>query len=88
MRIEILGDDCSKCRKLYDNVRQAMAEAGAAVEVVKTNDPGKLASYGILALPGLVVDGILESSGKLLSVAEVRRLIARDSGDTKPSHEK
>lgn len=78
MRIEILGDDCGKCRKLYDNVRQAVAEAGAAVEVVKTNDPDTLARYGVLALPGLVVDGRLEASGKFLSVAEVHRLIARE----------
>jgi small redox-active disulfide protein 2 len=75
MRIEILGDDCGKCRKLYDNVRQAVAEAGATVEVVKTNDPETLARYGVLSLPGLVIDGRLETSGRFLSVAEVRRLI-------------
>lgn len=75
MRIEILGDDCGKCRKLYDNVRQAVAEAGAAVEVVKTNDPDILARYGVLSLPGLVIDGRLEATGQFLSVEQVRRLI-------------
>jgi len=78
MRIEILGDDCGKCRKLYDTVRQAVDEAGATAEVVRTNDPNTLARYGVLALPGLAVDGTLESSGKFLSVAEVRRLIERE----------
>ena len=76
MKIEILGDDCGKCRKLLDNVQQAVIETGAAVEVVRTNDPDTLARYGVLGLPGLVVDGTLVSSGKILSVAEVRRLIA------------
>ena len=83
MKIEILGDDCAKCRKLCDNVQQALEESGAAAEVVRTNDPDTLARYGILALPGLVVDGTLESSGKMLSVAELRRLITREgSGGT------
>lgn len=82
MKIEILGDDCGKCRKLYDNVQQAVAESGAAVEVVRTNDPDILARYGILGLPGLAVDGVLESSRKFLSVAEVRRIIAREGSGT------
>ena len=77
MRIEILGDDCGKCRKLYDNVRQAVAETDTTIEVVRTNAPDTLARYGILTLPGLVINGTLESSGKFLSVAEVNKLIAR-----------
>ena len=84
MKIEILGDDCGKCLKLYDSVKQAVAETGAAIEVVRTNDPDTLARYGILALPGLVVDGTLESSGKFLSMAEVRRLIERKGSGATP----
>lgn len=79
MKIEILGDACAKCHKLYDNVQQAVLESGAAVEVVKTDDPETIARYGILALPGLAIDGRLEASGTFLSVAEVRRLIEREA---------
>jgi small redox-active disulfide protein 2 len=77
MRIEILGDDCSKCRRLYDNVRQAVDASGAAVEIIRTNDPDVIAQYGVRSLPGLVIDGTLEASGKLLSAVEVRRLLER-----------
>lgn len=79
MRIEILGDDCAKCRLLYDNARQAVAESGLAVEITRTNDPDTLARYGVRSLPGLVIDGTLETTGKFLSVAEVRRLLERKS---------
>jgi len=79
MRIEILGDHCAKCRLLYDNARQAVAESGLAVEIIRTNDPDTLASYGIRSLPGLVIDGVLETSGKFLSVEEVRVLLERES---------
>jgi len=79
MRIEILGDDCAKCRLLYDNARQAVAESGLAIEIIRTNDPDTLASYGVRSLPGLVIDGTLETTDKFLSVAEVRRLLERKS---------
>lgn len=79
MRIEILGDDCSKCRRLYDNVRQAVDASGSKVEVNRTNDPDILARYGVRALPGLVVDGTLRMSGKILSVVEVRALLEHDA---------
>ena len=79
MRIEILGDDCSKCRRLFDNVRQAVAECGIAVEISRSNDPDTLAHYGVRSLPGLVVDGTLQASGKILSTTEVRALLERDT---------
>jgi small redox-active disulfide protein 2 len=78
MRIEILGDDCSKCRRLYDNVQQAVAESGTAVKISRTNDPDTLARYGVRSLPGLVVDGTLLATGKILSTAEVRAMLERD----------
>jgi small redox-active disulfide protein 2 len=77
MRIEVLGDECGKCRVLYDNVRQAVAASGRTAEIVRTNDPETLARYGVLALPGLAVDGKLESSGKFLSVEELRKILDR-----------
>lgn len=77
MKIEVLGDECKKCRILYDNVRQAVAESGEEVEVVRTNDPDVLARYGVRSLPGLVIDGALKASGKFLSVAQVRDMFER-----------
>lgn len=79
MRIEILGDDCSKCRRLYDNVSRAVAESGKAFEIIRTNDPGTLAHYGVRSLPGLVIDGTLKSSGSFLSTAEVKLLLEGES---------
>lgn len=77
MKIEVLGDECKKCRILYDNVRQAVAESGEQVEVVRTNDPDILARYGVRSLPGLAIDGTLQASGKFLSVEQVRDLLGR-----------
>ncbi len=79
MKIEILGDECKKCRILYDNVLQAVAESGWQVEIVRTNAPDILAGYGVRSLPGLVIDGVLQSTGKFLSVGQIRDLLERNS---------
>ena len=77
MKIEVLGDECKKCRILYENVRQAVAESGKNMEIVRTNDPEILEYYGVRSLPGLVIDGTLQSIGKFLSVAQIRDLLER-----------
>jgi hypothetical protein len=78
MKIEVLGDECKKCQILYDNVLQAVAESGEQMEVVRTNDPEVLAVYGVHSLPGLAIDGTLQSTGKFLSVAQIRDLLERE----------
>ncbi len=75
MKIEILGDGCSRCDKFYENVLQAVKEIGIEVEIVKEMDPPKIAHYGVLSLPGLVIDGVLKASGKVLKVGKIKDLI-------------
>ena len=72
MKIEILGDGCSRCDTFYENVLQAVKESGREAEIVKEMDPNIFASYGVLSLPGLVVDGVLKVSGKVSKVQELR----------------
>jgi hypothetical protein len=38
-------------------------------------DPPKIAQYGVLSLPGLMVDGVLKVSGKVLKAEKIRDLI-------------
>jgi small redox-active disulfide protein 2 len=75
MKIEILGDGCSRCDQFYENVLEAVKESGKEAEIVKEMDLPKIAQYGVLSLPGLVVDGLLKVSGKVLNAEKIRDLI-------------
>ena len=75
MKIEILGDGCSRCDQLYENVLEAVKESGKEAGIVKEMDPAKIARYGVLSMPGLVIDGVLKISGKVLKVEEIKNLI-------------
>ncbi len=75
MKIEILGSGCAKCKKLYENTVEGVKLSGKQAEVVKVEDIKAIASYGVMSTPAVVVDGVVKSSGKLLSPEEIKNLI-------------
>ena len=77
MEIKVLGTGCAGCRTLYETVTQAIAELGISAAIVKEEDIAEIHSYGIMTLPGLVVDGRVVSAGRKLSLAEVKELLNR-----------
>ena len=74
MKIEILGTGCSKCKALEEATKQAVAKIGGFHEVKKVEDVVEIMNYGVMNTPALVVDGVVKSSGKLLSVDEIVQL--------------
>lgn len=75
MKIEILGTGCSKCKALEEATKQAVAQSGQFAQIEKVEDIMKIMEYGVMSTPGLVIDGKVVSTGKLLSVAEIVGLI-------------
>jgi small redox-active disulfide protein 2 len=71
MKIEILGTGCAKCKTLEENTKQAIAKIGGFHEVKKLEYIVEIMNYGVMSTPALVVDGVVKSSGKLLSVEEI-----------------
>ena len=71
MKIEILGTGCTKCKALEEVAKQAIAKIGGFHSVEKVEDIQKIMDYGVMNTPGLVVDGEVKSTGKLLSIEEV-----------------
>ena len=71
MKIEILGTGCSKCTMLETKVKDAITKVGGFHEVIKVDDVVEIMNYGVMSTPGLVIDGVVKSTGKVLSVEEV-----------------
>ncbi len=44
--------------------------------MVKVQEIEKMARYGVLVLPALVVDGVVVAQGKLPSLEEIKKWIA------------
>ena len=78
MEIKILGTGCQKCKTLEKVTRDAVSEMGIAADIIKEDDIVKIMGYGIMNTPGLVINGKVVSSGRLLSLKEVRELISKN----------
>jgi small redox-active disulfide protein 2 len=75
MKIEILGTGCVKCQALMDNVKEALSKIDGFHQIEKVEDIMKIMEYNVVNTPALVVNGVVKSTGKLLSVDEVYQIL-------------
>lgn len=77
-KIQVFGPGCPRCHALFENLQRAVAELEMEGELKKVTDIIAMAKKGILGSPALVVDGRVKSTGKVLSVEEVKRLLQKE----------
>lgn len=75
MVIKILGSGCSKCSKLTENTKEAIAKLGVDAEIVKVEDFKEIMKYGVMATPAMVVDEKLMFYGKVMKTEEIMNLL-------------
>ena len=67
--VKILGSGCAKCNELEKNVKAALEQLGMDTSVEHVTDFTKIAAYGVMSTPALVV-----SYGKVLKIEEAVQL--------------
>lgn len=77
MKIQVLGTGCAKCKQLTANAEKAVAELGLGVTVEKVEDLREIMKFKVMSTPALVVDGVVRSTGKVLSPGDVKALLPR-----------
>ena len=73
--IKVLGAGCRACHEQYENAKAAVKAMGLNIEVEYITDMEKVMGYGVMSMPAIVVNEKVASMGKVLSAAEVERLI-------------
>lgn len=69
--VKILGGGCAKCNALEAATVEALRELGMDTAIDHVKDFEKIAAYGVMTTPALVVDGQVVSYGKALKKDEV-----------------
>lgn len=75
MEIKIFGPGCARCHELAKRVRRAVDELGVAAEIEKVSDLKDMAASGIMSTPGLAIDGLVKSSGRIPSLDDIKNWI-------------
>ena len=75
MKIEILGTGCAKCKALETNAKEALTKIGGFHDIKKVEDIMEIMKYNVVSTPALAVDGVVKSTGKLLSVDEITDIL-------------
>lgn len=73
--IKVLGSGCAKCQQLEQALRLAVDEMKLECSIEHVSDFVQIASYGVMSMPALVIDGKVVSYGKVLSVEEAKALL-------------
>jgi tRNA (cmo5U34)-methyltransferase len=75
MLIQVLGMGCAKCEKLEERARQAASELKLDFHVEKVRDLQQIMTFGVMATPALVVDGVVRVAGRVPMVEEIKKLL-------------
>ena len=73
--VKVLGSGCAKCNQLEAATKAALEQLGMDTTIEHVTDFSKIASYGVMTTPALVVDGKVVSYGKVLKTEEVVEIL-------------
>lgn len=78
--VKVLGSGCTKCSELEAATAEALKELGMDTTIDHVTDFEKIAAYGVMSTPALIVDGKVVSYGKVLKKDEVIGILKRVRG--------
>ena len=74
-KIEVLGPGCARCKETYRVVQHVVEKEGLQIEVVKEESIERMMALGLLATPGVAIDGKVVMSGRIPKAEEVRKML-------------
>ena len=75
-KIEILGPGCARCKETYRVVQHVVETGSLPFDVVKVESMERMVELGLMATPGVAIDGKVVVSGRIPKADEVRTILA------------
>ena len=72
---KVLGPGCSSCDKLMKDLLELLTEMNIAADVEHVRDLNKIAEFGLVAVPALVLNDMVICSGKVPHKKKLKELI-------------
>lgn len=71
MKIQAVGGCCKKATLNYQNAVEAAKMCGIVEEVEHISDMNEIMKLGVMSTPGLVINGKVLTTGRVLSVKQI-----------------
>ncbi len=71
LTIKVLGSGCANCKRVEQIAHKVITDMGVEAEVIKVTDYAEIMVYNIMSTPGLVINEMLVSTGRIPTPAEV-----------------
>jgi len=75
-KIQIVGTGCPRCAQLERNTVLALEEIEGDYKIEKIEDIDHIISMGVLMTPAFAIDGVVKTSGKVLSPEQIRSFLS------------
>ena len=63
LNVKVLGSGCANCKTTAALIEQIAAELNVPIEIEKVEDYPTIAQYGVMATPGVVIEGKVVHAG-------------------------
>ena len=80
LAVKVLGTGCPSCHALLENTKAAVASTGVKADVEYVTDMARIAGYGVMSMPALVVNEKVVSMGKVLKAEDVAAILRKLQG--------
>jgi small redox-active disulfide protein 2 len=77
MIILVVGPGCKNCKALFVNVQMALNRKHINATLEYVTDMEAIANTGIMRTPGLIIDGVVISQGKVLAPIEIESYLSK-----------
>ena len=77
MEVKVLGTGCANCRNTVAAIEQVAKARGVAIDLVKVEDMKDIVAHGVLATPGVVIDGKVVHAGGVPAREKIEQWFAR-----------
>lgn len=78
--IKILGPGCKKCGQVADIVRQVIEEYSLPAQIEEIASLDKIAEYGVLSTPAVVIGGDVKCAGRVPERHEILQWLKKYQG--------
>lgn len=75
MNVKVLGPGCANCKATVALIERVAKAKGLDVTVEKVEDLQAIMGYGVMATPGVVIDGTVVHAGGRPSQDKIERLL-------------